>query len=271
MSINLEPIIAHMPPFLLVLFRLTGLFLFAPMLGGGVIPMQIKALLAIAMSFMIYPALMWPGTAAGDNVIPMVGVELPFWGLIAMIAMELSVGVIIGYGAMLPLIGIQLAGRIMDQQMGLGLAGILNPEFNEETGIVSEFYFIFAVTVFVIVGGHHALFQALVNSFDHVPLGGFRMDEQLMADVLGMIQTIFEMALRVAAPLLCIVFLETLSMGFIARTVPQMNILSVGFAVRLVVGGWLLIMAIGLHAGVFRHTLEGVLLQLMHLFERGGP
>jgi flagellar biosynthetic protein FliR len=233
--------------------------------------MQIKALLAIAISFVIYPALMWPGTAAGGNVIPMVGTDLPFWGLIAMIAMELSVGVIIGYGAMLPLIGVQLGGRIMDQQMGLGLAGVLNPEFDEETGIISEIYFIFAVTVFVIIGGHHALFRALVNSFDHVPLGGFRMDERLMMDVLGMVQTIFELALRVAAPLLCIVFLETLAMGFIARTVPQMNILSVGFAVRLLIGGWLLMMAIGLHAGVFRETMEDVLLQLMNLFQREGP
>lgn len=271
MPINLEPIIAHMPAWLLVLFRLSGLFMFAPMIGGSVIPMQIKVLLAISMSFIIYPALLWSGTPAAENVTPLIGADLPLWGLVAMIAMELSIGVIIGYGAMLPLIGVQLGGRIMDQQMGLGLAGVLNPEFDEETGIISEVYFIFGVTIFVIVGGHHALFQALVNSFDHVPIGGFRMDQQLLADVLGIIRTIFELALRVAAPLLCIVFLETLAMGFIARTVPQMNILSVGFAVRLMVGGWLLVMAVALHASVFREVMEDVLVQLLNLFSRAGP
>ena len=59
--------------------------------------------------------------------------------------------------------------------------------------------------------------------------------------LLGLLTVMFDLAIRVAAPLLCLMFLVMVAMGFISRTVPQMNILSVGFAVRILVGIWLLI------------------------------
>ena len=171
--------------------------------------------------------------------------------------------------ASLPLIGVQLGGRVMDQQMGLGLAGVRNPEFDENTGIVSEFYFVLATAMFVILGGHLILFDILVGSFQHFPLGGFRIDTMVVGLLTALLTMIYEMAVRVAAPMLCLIFLETLAMGFIARTVPQMNILSVGFAIRILLGAVLLVMAIGIHGDVLLEVMQSVFAQLREIFGEG--
>ena len=123
-----------------------------------------------------------------------------------------------------------------------------------------------ALAIFVILGGHRIMLAALIGSFDHIPLGGFAGFESLVGLMVGLVAVTFELALRVAAPLLCLVFLETVAMGFIARTVPQMNILSVGFATRILIGFGLLAACIGVAAAVYIETMRGVLNEITRYF-----
>ncbi len=241
MPISLQPLLPHLPAWLLVLFRLSGIFVFSPVFGSQSIAVRIKIFLALGLSFCIYPTLLTPGSSSAPLVLPIIDGGLVLWSLVSVVAMELLIGIVIGYGASLPLIGVQIAGRVVDQQMGLGLAGVINPEFNEQTGIVSEFLFIMALTVFVILGGHRVMLAILVGSFSKIPLAAMWVDGHLLDLVIGMLVTVFDLALRVSGPVLCLIFLETVAMGFIARTVPQMNILSIGFALRIMVGAVLLI------------------------------
>ena len=250
------------------MFRLSGMFIFAPIFGSNVVFARLKVFLVLGLSFCIYPILLTPGSASSAMIMPVILEGLSLWTLAGVVAMELLIGLVIGYGASLPLIGMQIGGRVVDQQMGLGLAGVLNPEFNEQTGVVSQFYFILALTVFVILGGHRVLVASLVGSFSTIPLGGFYADGHMLDLILGLLTTIFDLALRVAAPLLCLIFLETIALGFIARTVPQMNILSIGFALRIMVGVFLLIGAISIENDVFVQSMQHTLSQLMTFFTR---
>jgi flagellar biosynthetic protein FliR len=97
---------------------------------------------------------------------------------------------------------------------------------------------------FLLVGGHEAMVLAVLHSFDHVPAGRFAVDLEVLGLLSSMLTAAFELALRVAAPLLALIFLESLAMGFIAKTVPQLNILSLGFPLRILAG--LLIVVLGL-------------------------
>jgi flagellar biosynthetic protein FliR len=194
------------------------------------------------------------------------GTNLSLWTLPAMIAMEISIGAVIGFGASLPMIGFQMSGRVVDQQLGLGLAGVFNPELDEQAGVIGQFYFMFALALFIIMGGHHVLLSILIGSFNTVPLGGFGASSDLLSMLLGLLAIMFELALRVAGPLLCLVFLETAAIGFIARTVPQMNILSIGFPVRILVGVGLLITAIGIEAEVYMDSVQRTLHELATFF-----
>ncbi len=266
MPIDLQPVVMHLPAWGLVLFRLTGIFIFAPVFGSSAVPGRVKLFLALGLSFCIYPMLLHPSSGAASGIITLLGSGFHLWSLPVAVAMELLIGLVIGYAASLPMIALQLGGRAIDQQMGLGFAGVVNPEFNEQTGVVSEFYFVLAMAVFLILGGHRVLLITLVGSFERIPLGGFVPNGHLLSLVIGMLSTVFDLAMRVSAPVLCLIFLETVAMGFIARTVPQMNILSIGFPVRIIMGAVLLIAIMGLTTQLGARALQDTLEQLMRFF-----
>lgn len=250
----------------MVLFRLTGIFILAPVLGAATVIRQVKIFLVIGLSFCIYPILLTPGRPSATFLTAVIDNQLSLWTLGAAVGLELLVGYVIGYCASLPIIGMQMGGQVIDQQMGLGIAGVFNPELQEQSGIVGEFFFLLAITIFVILGGHHAMLGVLVGSFDNVPLGGLSQFGQILDLVLGLLSTIFEMVVRIAAPLLCLVFLETVAMGFIARTVPQINILSVGFAIRILMGVVLMLAFVGIAGDIYIETLQWVLRRLTGFF-----
>jgi flagellar biosynthetic protein FliR len=264
--ISLEPLLVHLPAWLLVLFRLTGLFVFAPVFSSLHIPTRVKVFLCLGLSFCVYPMLLEPGNPSSRWVLPVIDRGLRLWEVAGAVGMELLIGLVIGYGASLALYGVQTAGHIIDQQLGLGLAGVINPDFNEQSSVVSEMYYMMGTTMFLIIGGHRMVLGSLVGSFQRVPLGGFQPDGQLLGLVIGLMAAMFDVALRVAGPLLCLVMLETVTLGFIARTVPQINILSVGFSLRILIGVSLLIGGLGVTGSVFVEELGRVLDRLRLFF-----
>jgi len=263
-------LVALLPAWLLVMFRITGIFIFAPVLGSRTIPVRIKALWTLGMSFVIFPMLLSPDRPAAVFVMDVAANGLYLWAIAGMVVMELLIGLVIGYGASLPLLGLQVGGRVIDQQLGIGLAGIFNPELDEQSGITGEFLFLVGLALFVLMNGHRAMVQVLVASFDTFPLGGFRFDGHALLMILGLLQVMFELAFRVAGPLLCIIFLETVALGFIARTVPQMNILSIGFPLRILVGFGVLIGAIAGIAHIFENATVQMLDVLLRFFGGNG-
>ena len=182
----------------------------------------------------------------------------------AAVGMELAIGVALGFGASLPLMGMQLAGQVADQQMGIGLGGIFNPDLGRGHGRTGQlFTTCWRWPYFVILGGHRVLLMTLVGSFGRIPLGGFTPDARLVQLMTGLMTSSFELAMRISAPLLCIVMLETVAMGFIARTVPQLNIMSVGFAIRIFLCAGVIIGSLSIITAVYAENLR----RGLHLLE----
>ena len=223
-------LLPHMTAFMLVVFRMAGIFMISPMFGSNLIPVRVKALLSVVLAFCVYPMLP-----------PQPVVHLSLMTLPITLGSEMLIGLVIGFGASLPLIAMQLGGLMMGQQLGLGFAQVVNPEYGENTDVFGQMLFLTALTVFILLNGHHALLTTLVHSFSSVPLGGYMPGADVVQMITGLLAAMFELAVRVAAPLLCLVFLETVAMGFIARTVPQLNILSLGFPLRIIIGLMLVI------------------------------
>jgi flagellar biosynthetic protein FliR len=266
---DLTPILDHVPAWLMVLFRLTGIFILAPVFGSASIPRQVKVFFAVALAFLIYPMLLTPGKPSAALIGDVIANGLYLWELIGRIAVELLIGFTIGYAASLPLIAMQMGGQMIDQQMGLAFAGVINPEFNEEAGIVGQLMFLAALAIFIIVGGHRQILATLIGSFDHVPLGSFVGFDGLVTLIVGLLQVMFELTLRVAAPVLCVMFLLMVAMGFIARTVPQMNILSVGFVIRILVGALFLLLSAAIALALFAPTAGRMLGEIHRFFVPG--
>jgi flagellar biosynthetic protein FliR len=251
------PILDHVVPALLVVTRLGGLAIFGPVFGASVIPVRIKLYLILAVGLAIYPAL--AARSVGTAVVP-----VDLWILAPMVATELMIGLAVGFMASLPLVAVQTGGLLMGQQMGLGLARFFNPAIDDDADILGQILFFMALAGFLVIGGHEAMLMAVLASFDHIPLGGFVADADLLVLIAGLLLSAFELALRVAAPVLALIFLESIAMGFIAKTVPQMNILSMGFPLRILAGVGTL--ALGLIV-IDEVIMDGIDVTLTHIFE----
>ncbi len=237
---QLSPILDHVPTAMLVIFRIGGLMIFGPLLSSVIIPMRVKLFLALILGLAVYPTV-------STQITVDLPVVLDLWSLGPLVFTELLIGAAIGFMATLPLVSVQVGGLMMGQQMGLGFATLFNPAAGVDENIIGQTLFLMTMAGFVMIGGIESLVLAVLNSFEHIPppaLGSISADLDMLSLIVGLLAAAFELALRVAAPLLALIFLQTVAMGFIAKTVPQINILSFGFPLRIL--GGLVIIVLGL-------------------------
>ncbi len=251
-----EAILDHIPPALLVIFRVGGLMILGPVFGSAVIPAKVKILTGFLIGSAVYPVLA-PGLPVGR-------MELDLWLLAPLMAVELLIGLVVGYIATIPMVAVQTGGLLMGQQMGLGFARFYNPSMETQSDVVGQLLFFMAFAGFLSIGGHEALVLAVLRSFQYVPLGEFVIDLNVINLLTGMLLAAFEFALRVAAPVLTLIFLQSLVMGYLAKTVPQLNVLSLGFPIRILAGLSMLMLALFVVNDV---VMEGIDLILNRMFE----
>lgn len=242
----------HIPPALLVIFRIGGLTVYGPVIGSKIIPVRVKVMLAVILGLAVYPIL---NTEELGNA----GWQLTLWSLGPAIALEMLVGMVIGFLASIPLLTVQLGGLMMGHQMGLGFAKFFNPAMEDSADIVGQMLFFMALAGFLLLGGHEAMVLAVLHSFHHIPLATNIADGSLLTMLTGMLTAGYEVALRVSAPLLTLIFLETVAMGFLSKTVPQLNILSLGFPMRILVGLIIIALVVTVIDEVFRDWFDEVL------------
>ena len=222
----LDAILPHVAPFALVLSRIGGIFMFTPALSGPLVPMRIKAMIVAALALVVYPAV------AASAPAPVGPVDLI--SLAPMILGEVVIGMAIGLIVAIPVISVQMGGLIMGQQMGLGLGAVYNPALDSTGDTLGQILFYLALTVFLSLGGLNLVHSAVLNTFDRVPLGTFTAGRAPLDLLTGVIASGYGLAIRVAAPVLAILMLETLSTGVLMKTVPQLNVLTFGFPIKIV-------------------------------------
>jgi flagellar biosynthetic protein FliR len=230
--------LGDLPLFILTLFRVSGVVLLAPLFGSGVVPARVRALLSLGLAVVFFPQ----AVSSGEPIQPSVG------GLVQGAFFELSVGLLIGFTAAMLFAAVQFGGQIIDQELGIMLANVLDPISNEQVSIIGQFKVFLATVVYLLIDGHHQLLQAVGESFRTVPIAGMRFRDGLawhLSDTL--MRDMFRMAVQIAAPALVTLFLITVALAFMARTVPELNIFVLGFSLRVLVG--LLVLALGV--GIF--------------------
>ena len=223
--------------FALVFFRLTGLFVAAPLFSGRDIPRGVKLGLGLLTALIVFPTV-----PAGSD-----GLTADLGSAALAAAAELAVGLTLGFLATMLFSAFQLAGQHIGQQMGIALADVIDPFSENEVPVIGQFQNSLALLVYVAAGGHRLLVGAAAESFRTVPLGGFRVTPGLVGSLVGASGRILELSFQIAAPVLVALFLSTVALGFVARAVPQMNILMLSFPLQ-----------IGLGLGVLIWTLPAV-------------
>jgi flagellar biosynthesis protein FliR len=249
MFTDLTPFYPLVVPFLLVLFRLLGLFVFLPFFSSTVIPGNVKILLGLALTVCVWNVVPGVRAAALHSA-----ETLP--GLVAAIAGEMTVGLLIGMMLAVVFGGIQMGAHLISQQMGLSLATIYDPAFEDQSTVIEQVAFWIALVAFLTMGGHREVINAVVYSYQRVPLGSGGLSPEIMLETtLGSLDASFHAATRVAMPALVAFFIATLTAGLMARSMPQMNLMTVGIAVHLLVGFMMVAMGLTGWAAVSQTSL----------------
>ncbi len=245
MAITIDP--AWLLTTLLLSVRVAAATMLTSVLGPAQIPAPVRVLLAVSLGALLATAVA-PRAAMPDSA-----VELGVGCLVeAAIGAAFAVGFLVAYAAT------QVAGRALDLQMGFGLSSVLNPDTQTLSSLTGMVFGLVGVAVFLGLDGHHALIRALAASVAAFP-PATRPDPSMwpaaVADAAGM----FTYGLMLAAPVMCALLLADITMAVLARSMPQLNIFVMGFALKIVLGMIALAAALPLSQGVY-NTLFGTLL-----------
>lgn len=257
-----DALIPHLPAFALVLARLTGLFVFAPLLSSVMVPRQIKVLLALGLAVAVYPVI------DHVNTLPP-GLEL--FGLLPLMAGELAIGLSIGVLAAIPLMTAQLAGLVMSQQMGMGLALVYNPSIDFDGDALGQILFFVALASYLVAGGLEMVYGTLLGTFSNVPIGSFALSQTPVDVLVGVVHSGFDAALRIAMPVLLILTLETVAAGLIMKTVPSLNIMNVGFPIRILLGVLMVLASLTFTVEILMGNVDGDLTVIRQWARMLGP
>lgn len=244
-------IMPHLAPTMLIVLRVGGLALFAPLFASSAIPVRIRILLVFAVALAVYPALL------GHSPLPDGSVILDPAGLAVAAAVEVLIGAFIGFVGAIPLMAAQAGGHFAGQQMGLGFAQFFDPTIEDDSDVLGQLFYLFTLALFLVLGGHEILLAIVLESFANIPPGSALDGGRLVETACAVLLAAFEIALRVSAPVLAIVLLESVALGFIAKTVPQLNILSLGFPIRIIAGWAILVIGLLVIREVFIDGIDG--------------
>jgi flagellar biosynthetic protein FliR len=211
--------------FTLVLTRVSGLMLTVPVFGATTAPYQVRGLLAVAMSLILWAAQL--GTP-----VPPPGNTLNY---AIYLSGELLVGLAIGLGVQILFAGVQVAGQIIGQLSGLALADVFNPALDSNSPVFAQILFYVSLSVFVLIGGHHTVIAGLLDTFSFVPPGTALIGRSVLDSLIGSLTASFIVGIRAAAPVMVALLLATFILGLISRTLPQMNILAIGFGLNAMI------------------------------------
>jgi flagellar biosynthetic protein FliR len=211
--------------FILVLARVSPLFLVAPLFSSSFLPARVRTVVAVGLTIGLMPIAMSGQQLPGDT--------LAIGGLIAK---ELLVGLAFALSIGLLFAAVESAGTLLDGIVGFSFGSLINPLTGTQGTILSQLYSMIALAVFVAINGDAWMIQGLARTFDLVPLTAAPKLAALESGVVSTFTTIFASALEVAGPVMLAAIITDVAFGVVSKVVPQLNVFAVGFPVKIVVG-----------------------------------
>jgi flagellar biosynthetic protein FliR len=211
---------------LVILMRVAPLLLMMPLFNGKNLPPMLKIGLVLSVSLVL-----WPVVRTGASRIPSEPYSLGFFMIF-----EFMIGFSLALSVRIIFAGLQLAGEFAGIQMGFSMANIIDPQSGTDISLLSQFYYLLGLLIFLSVDGHHWFFRALAQSFQVLSPGEFHLREGLYQHLLNLSGKIFLIAVQLAAPVMAILILVQFALGVVARMVPQVNVLMSSFPLTIGLG-----------------------------------
>ncbi|MDD2851663.1 MAG: flagellar biosynthetic protein FliR [Desulfuromonadaceae bacterium] len=249
--------------FMLILSRVAGIFAAMPVFGGRRLPNRFKVIVIFMITLVCFPAL----SVAQPEMPPDV------FTLALLAFSEIMIGLTLAFIAQIVFAAIEFSGQIIGMQMGLTISSILDPSLGTQAQVMSVIQSLFATLLFMSLNIHHVFIRAIIDSFHVIPLGGWRLSEELVKFLVTHTADIFIIGIRLAAPVMVTLLLTSVALGIMARAFPQMNVFMVSMPLNVGLG----FLVLGMTLPIFFHVLEASfgsihtqIEQLFRLMSKGG-
>jgi len=238
--------------FLMVLTRISAFFLVIPVFGWRTIPVRIKA--AVVLLISIFFSIITPLAIQPKQVSLMEAILLT--------ANEATYGLAMGLVVVLVFSAVKLVGRIIERQMGLAMAKVLDPFTGERSQPVGTLLEMIFIILFLSANGHHLFLLIISRSYESFPAGSTPTIPILTAGVIQSGSVMLTAGLKLAAPMLTAFLLLMVVLGVLARMIPEMNILFISLPLRVGLG--LLMMVVFLpFINDFVNEIAGVISKIL--------
>jgi flagellar biosynthesis protein FliR/FlhB len=218
---------AYFMAVLFIFLRMVTFFTLVPVFFPKGTPNTLKVLFTVMISFILVPGISAVGITAAinDNYI-----------LATYCINEIITGLTLGYLTSICFNIIRMAGQLMDMQMGFAMLSMFDPTSNSNVTLIERLVYWVSLIMFFIVDGHHMLIRALTESFNTVGLGLSVLSQDTVMYIVNTFIQYFVIGLKIAIPIVLIIIITDLTLGLIARTVPQLNVMVLGLPVKILVG-----------------------------------
>ena len=207
--------------FILLFARISGVFAFFPFFNYVTIPISIKTALALYLTFLFFPD------------ISTLDVSLDISSLTLAILSELMLGFISALALMLVFAALQLAGMQISMVMGFSMSTIFDPSSGSTVPIMSQFFTILAILMLLAFDGHHMILVFLSKSFSSINLGGFVATKNMWEYLSKEVTNMFVVGFLISFPVIALSLLADIIFGMLMKTMPQFNLLVVGFPIKI--------------------------------------
>lgn len=243
--------------FSLILARVSGIVIMTPVFGSADIPMQFRALFAFSLALLMMPS-QWFVEINEPDTLPM---------YVIVLAAELAIGLALGLGLYIFFSGLEVAGEVMGHVGALSVAQMFDPVSGENTPLISRLVYMLGLAVFVCCGGIRLLLAGLLDTFESIPPGGGNIPLELGNALILILSLSFSLAFRVAAPVMLAALTSMLVIGLLGRTLPQLNLMSIGFSVNAMVTFGILFLSIGSVVYCFQGEIVNVFSVILQALE----
>ncbi len=209
--------------FILLFFRFGALFMAVPIFSHNSIPASTKAAMAFFFTIVFYSSM------------PPLAIPITVPSIILAILSELFFGLAIGTILQIAFNAITFAGGQISFMMGFSMASAIDPQSGISMPIISQFLSLMALMVIFSIDMHHWMLLFIDGSLQNIPLGGFIMSEDFFNYVIKAMSNMFLVGFMIAFPITALSWLADVIFGMLMKTMPQFNLLVIGFPIKIIV------------------------------------
>jgi flagellar biosynthesis protein FliR len=226
----LESVVIYLWPFI----RVAAFVMVMPVIGGSFVPAQVRLMVALMLTLVIAPVLQ-----------PAISINFLSFAGVIIILQEVAIGIAMGFAVQLVFDAIALGGQVIAMSMGLGFAVFLDRARGVNIPVVSQFFLMLGMLLFLAMDGHLALIEMIAESFRILPIAGAGLTRAAVSYLLEWSSQLFIVALKIALPAITALLVVNLAFGVMSRAAPTLNLFAVGFPVAMLLGFVVIFLSMG--------------------------